>query len=284
MKLLPATPALAVLLFVSCNGNEQEPSVLHVDDFLFEAGALQGTSSENITELWVYEEGTILGVYDLPAQIPVLSEGNTALRFFAGIKNNGISSTRITYPFYTSFDTTIVLSPLSEHWVEPAFSYVENLDIDEMDFEDGVNEFFGYGTNQGIMEITETDVFEGDASARALLEPDQSVLLQRTEQHYLWDAGDLVFLEMNYSCNNSFSVGLYDINSAAETKNFAVILNPTTTGNGNPVWKKIYIDLGFIIQQNADADYFELYFESIHDESGSTVEIFLDNLKLVEFE
>ncbi|MDZ4824039.1 MAG: hypothetical protein SH856_11315 [Flavobacteriales bacterium] len=287
MRLLPFAVLFALsAVFYSCNRNEKEPSFLNVDNLVLSALPAEGTSSENITEIWTYEGGTtIVGVSDLPATIPVLKEGTTEIRMYAGIKNNGISSTRIVYPFYSPFDTVVQLAELSEHTIKPHFKYLPDLDIDVIDFESGVNPFFSYGINSGSFGFSNTEVaFEGDGSGYGLLEPDQNVLLYRTENHYEWEVGKTVFLEMNYSCNNTFSVGLYAINDATQKKNFALILNPTREGTGEPAWKKIYIDLGFVITENPTAEFFELYFESVHDESGNTVEIFLDNLKLVRFE
>ena len=48
-----------------------------------------------------------------------------------------------------------------------------------------------------------------------------------------------------------------------------------------PVWKKIYIDFGYILQQNPTAQFHELYVEAIPSNSSTPVNIFLDNLKWV---
>jgi hypothetical protein len=69
----------------------------------------------------------------------------------------------------------------------------------------------------------------------------------------------------------------------SDIKNLAVIINPTTEGLQNPVWNKIYIDLGLIVKERVDAQYFEIYFEAIPDQSGKEIELYLDNLKLVQF-
>ncbi|MBL7943885.1 MAG: hypothetical protein JNM00_14020 [Flavobacteriales bacterium] len=276
---------LAGCCFFSCDSNQPTPAFIHIEEFDFAALPGEGTSSENITELWVYQDGvTMLGAYDLPADIPVLSEGNTGLRIYPGIKNNGISTTRIIYPFYTYYETNLNLESGAEYQVTPSFKYREDLAISEYDFESGIP-MEPYGTNSGQFELVSDDrVFEGDKSGFATLEPDQAQLLYRTENSFEWTAGETVFLEMNYSCNNTFAVGLYAINSANETRNFALILNPTREGTGDPVWKKVYVDLGFVIKENSNADHFELYIESVHDVSGNTVELYFDNLKLVQYD
>ena len=76
------------------------------------------------------------GVYELPANFPVLAEGKHSLRDRAGIKDNGIAGTRIAYPFYTSyiideqdFNSTQTLI------VEPEVNYLDNTEFFIEDFE-----------------------------------------------------------------------------------------------------------------------------------------------------
>ena len=54
----------------------------------------------NITDAWVTMDGINLGVFELPAQIPILDEGEHNFRISPGIKENGMSATRMIYPFY----------------------------------------------------------------------------------------------------------------------------------------------------------------------------------------
>lgn len=276
---------LAASCLLSCDTDDRDPAFLRIESFDFSTEPGEGTDSEKITELWVYEGGTtMIGAYDLPATIPLLSGGNSKVRIYPGIKNNGISSTRIIYPFYNFYEFTATLTPGEDFSVTPEFSYREDLDITEYDFESGIP-FESYGVNSGEFQLISDDrVFEGDRSGYATLAADQPLFLYRTQSAYTWSPGEMVFLEMNYSCNNSFGVGLYAINGTNEGKNFAVILNPTREGNGDPEWNKIYIDLGFVIKQNPDADYFELYIESVHDTPGNEVELYFDNLKLVQYD
>ena len=60
----------------------------------------QGSKSANITDAWVYVNDNLVGVFELPALLPVLHRGPNKLQIYPGIKLNGISSTRVPYPFY----------------------------------------------------------------------------------------------------------------------------------------------------------------------------------------
>jgi len=96
-------------------------------------------------------------------------------------------------------------------------------------------------------------------------------------------AGNFYFLEMNYSANNKFSVGLLITEGGIETKYFALIINPTQTGSGNPDWNKIYIDFGDLPNKHPQATSFKFFVEMIPDESGKECELYLDNLKWVQW-
>ena len=55
---------------------EKAPSFIQIDDFQFSiSNNNQGTSSEKITDAWIYLNGNLEGAYELPATIPLHYEG-----------------------------------------------------------------------------------------------------------------------------------------------------------------------------------------------------------------
>lgn len=278
--------ALFVLVLQGCdiiNPEEKEPAYLYIPSFTFQANLNQGTASESITEVWVYAKDQSMGVYDLPAKIPILDLGTTDIRIFAGIKNNGISNTRIRYPFYAPFDTTLTLSPFQVDTLIPHFSYYSQAVITEKGFEGG-NFLVQTGTNNGNFSVTNqaAQVFEGNRSGWGHIDTGLSHLYYKDDDNLNYTSGDNVFLELNYSSNNIFSVGFITTTGGIASKNLALIINPTSSGDGLlPVWKKIYIDFGYVLQQNPTAQFHELYIEAIPANATTPVNIFLDNLKWV---
>ncbi len=265
------------------NPQEKEPAYLYIPSFAFQANLNQGTSSEEITEVWVYAEDRSLGVYDLPAKIPILELGTSNIRIFAGIKNNGISNTRIRYPFYAPFDTTLTISAFQTDTLVPHFSYYNQAVISEKGFEGG-NFLVQTGTNNGNFSVTNqaAQVFEGNRSGWGHLDAGSTHLFYKDEDDLNYTSGDNVFLELNYSSNTIFSVGYITTTGGIQSKNVALIINPSNSGDGlTPVWKKIYIDFGYVLQQNTSAQFHELYFEAIPANATTPVNIFLDNLKWV---
>lgn len=275
-----------LLLLQSCdliNPTEKEPAYLYIPSFTFQANATQGTSSEAITEVWVYSNDQSLGVFDLPAKIPILDQGNTDIRIFAGIKSNGISNSRIRYPFYALFDTTLTISAFQIDTIIPNFTYYNQVVINEKGFESG-NFLSQTGANNGTFSTTNNNlqVFEGARSGWGHLDAGASLLYFKDDDNLNYTSGNNVFLEMNYSSNNTFSVGFITTTGGITAKNMALIINPTSSGDGlSPVWKKIYIDFGYLLMQNPNAQFHEWYIESVPSSSSIPVNIFLDNLKWV---
>jgi hypothetical protein len=265
------------------NPKEKEPAYLFIPSFTFQTSLNQGTSSEAITEVWVYADDQSLGVYDLPAKIPILDLGTSNIRIFAGIKNNGISNTRIRYPFYAPFDTTLTISAFQIDTIIPHFTYFNQAVISEKGFESG-NFLVQTGTNNGNFSVTNQadQVFEGNRSGWGNIPAGMTRLYYKDDENLNYQSGENVFLEMNYSSNSTFSVGFITTTGGIIAKNVALIINPSASGDGLvPVWKKIYIDFGFVLQQNPTAQFHEFYVEAIPSNSTTEVNLFLDNLKWV---
>jgi hypothetical protein len=261
------------------------PSYLYIPSFQLDVKPGEGTSSENITELWVYLDEQPLGVFATPALIPIVHEGSGKIKIFAGIKNNGISDTRIRYPFFHSFDTSLVFSELSYDTIVPQFEYESSCVIEELGFESG-NFLVELSGNAGVFSAT-TDpniVFEGNRSGMGILTSGLSKIYFKDDANRNFVSGEMNFLEMNYSCNNKMSVGLLVTEASGVTKELVLIMNPTQSVDGVPVWKKIYVDFGAIPLKHPQAIYYEWYVESIPDEQNKAVEVYLDNLKWVKFQ
>ena len=89
-----------LILLSSCKKEpvNKIPGFIKIDDII-----LNNNTTDNITDAWVYINDQLQGVYELPAHFPVLEIGKNKLRIRAGIKNNGIASSRAAYPFYSSY-------------------------------------------------------------------------------------------------------------------------------------------------------------------------------------
>jgi len=89
----------------------------------------EGSAFQAISDVWVYinpegsEGSDLLGVFPLPATIPVLEEGKTSLTIQAGVKLNNQTANRSIYPFFRSNQQTIDLVAGETVKLNPVISY-----------------------------------------------------------------------------------------------------------------------------------------------------------------
>ncbi len=283
--------AVAIFGMSACkwvNPEGQNPGFIYIDELSFTALPGQVTSSHKITEVWVFAEGKMLGAYDLPASVPVLYEGNTSFEFRAGIKNNGIASTRIMYPFYEPYSEIINVQSLKTDTVRPEFVYRDNVQFSlTEDFESQAGTQFESGSSsQYTWEVIEGevggDVFEGEFAAKLTMDGDGSIWFAETSAPLTATLGGQMWLELNYKCNNTFAVGLNATLGSESTKMLALIINPTND-NGVSEWNKIYVDLTTVSAQAQTADEVHIYLESVRQSNNPVGELWFDNIKLVHF-
>jgi hypothetical protein len=276
-----------LIMFYSCNlinPDEPAPAYIFIDEFSVVTTPGQGTNRNAITELWVYSNADIVGVFDLPAQIPIIGNGNEQLTIFAGIKNNGIGTTRIRYPFFATYDTVLNLNSLDEFRLSPVFTYYDEVQIDNSrNFETG-NTFVAGPNNQGSLQLIDDSQIAADGNRCIKVSMGDASYMQFIDNsNLLMDAGNTVFLEMDYSCNNTFAVGVYVVQGGNSSKVPVLFLTPTTPEAGMiPEWNRVYVDFGAIAIQYPQADYYRIYVESSSNESTSPT-VFLDNLKIVNW-
>jgi hypothetical protein len=272
------------LVFMGCE-KAKAPAYLHIPAWNFVSQPGQGTESQKITELWVYQNEQLLGIYSTPANIPIIDLDRSKIQILAGIKNNGLSDSRIRYPFFQSVDTTLSFSPEQTVTWTPKFGYDDNVDVEELGFESGNFLLEMSGNNGDFTAVTDPSiVFEGNRCGKGVLTSGQSKLFYKDDVNREFTAGNYYFLEMNYSCNNRFSVGLIVTEATGETKEFVLSINPTQETDGVPVWNKIYVDFGSVPLRHLQAIHYEFYVEAVPDVFGKPVEVYLDNLKWVKWQ
>jgi hypothetical protein len=275
-----------VLFAVACNRSDEDvlPAFIQSDRVSFTTLAAQGSNSSAISELWFYTDGDILGVVDTLVSLPLLKQGVQTITVFPGIKNNGMGTSRIRYPFYTAYDTTIDVIPGESYTIRPRYTYTVNATIDATrNFEAG-NSFVESSSNSGTIELLNDPSLaaSGVRCARMSLPAGGALLSYLDETNIALDAGSVAFLEMDYSCNNTFVVGVYTIDGGNSTKVPVLYLTPTQTqGSELPNWNKIYMDLGMVASQYPNTDNFRLYVECTAEEATMPT-IYLDDIKVVK--
>lgn len=258
---------------------EDPPSFILIDEFTFTTTSTQGDAAHRIEDVWVSVGSEFLGVFPIPSTIPILSEGNTSISIGPGIRLNGISAARLSYPYYSNHVVTVGLVRDSVIHIIPEFQYSNTADFALIEDFDGLGIQL-VSTPSSEADIDRTDdplvAFHGQ-SAKLTLQEAQLKFECKTDLKYdLPGSGNPVILEFNYKSNNSLVVGTYITNPGFIVQEAIITLNPSDD------WKRIYVSLIDQVSGNPNNLGIEPFFGFIRDEGvEGDATVYLDNIKLV---
>ncbi len=283
---------LVIFAITGCeiiNPEEPIPAYIYVESFdLVTDPATEGSNSSNITDVWLFSDGDFLGVYPLPATIPILKSGMTNLRLRAGIKENGIAATPDYYPFYAPYDLAIDLREARVDTIRPVIEYLDETKFSFIESFDGGGHLFSeirVGDIENKITLTTADVFEGTKSALIQLDTSHNIVELATGLSFddLTETGKKVYLELNYKTEVPVLFGLigFDNTNAAGEGLYGNGVNASSE------WKKIYFNLTAAAVTD-NFDFFKVGIRSsIPKEDGKfkleNAKIYLDNIKLLHF-
>ena len=116
------------------NPDEDAPVYILVDTFTFDASPtlqeMGPSKSTNIKDAWLIVDNKVVGVFELPAKIPVLESGNKPVVISPGILLNGIKATRSPYPFYEPYFDTSAFIPGTNIKYDPTYNYLKEIGFD----------------------------------------------------------------------------------------------------------------------------------------------------------
>lgn len=280
---------LTLPVFSACVRNNPKPVWLEIDEWTLEANPASsqdpGALTHNFTDVWVYVDNKIIGVFELPCKIPVLTSGNKLIQLFPTIRNNGISATKKIYPFVEPHELTANLVEGQTLHITPKTRYYSNTKFWIEDFESNTIKI---EADQSVSNAQMNREIDGSFSPWgyyghvALTNSDSLWVGVTTDQQILPMSGAEVYLEINYYNTNSLLTGLLSYVNGTSTDHPNISLNAQTPSNAR--WKKIYIDLKEIVSNSYTADYFKHYFRTLKntDQSDDT-DVYLDNIKVVHF-
>lgn len=274
---------LVGISFSSCSKDELEaqiPAYIAIDGFSLTTNyANEGSNSQKITDAWVYVNDDLIGVYTLPANFPVLAEGSRNLKIYAGIKENGIGSTRVRYLMYTPYDEQVVFEAGKTLTIHPAITYQSSVQFAWLeDFENASLPFTYHASSDTVINKSTLDIFEGNFSGRVSLTSSMDFFeMYSLSFTSLPTNGNPVALEFDYKTNETVLVGIY-----ADTEQLGLVFINETDD-----WNKIYINLTTIIGTRPNASSYKVYF-GIKDATSlpfltSAPELYFDNMKIVHF-
>ncbi len=277
------TLSFFILFLSSCSVLDREedlPSFLQISEFNLTTDQFQGSESTNISEVNVSLDGQTIGLFELPATVPILAEGDSPVRLTPIIKQNGISTVRLPYPFYTNVLETIDFSPLDTVFVAPEISYTENSVIWSAEFDTSIS-LEESDVSEGQLSLVDEDLAFEDGSAFIDMDEDDNYFLAFTEEALDLPSGQPVYLELDYAANHPFTIGIQGTvaGTTAQATSDLVIVLPTNEETQE--WSKIYVNLTNFVSENSGANEFEVYLEVTRSANYNDPLIYFDNLKVV---
>lgn len=282
-------PLLIIPLISACVKNNPAPVWLEIDAWTLESNPTSaqspGVLEHNFSDVWVYVDNKIIGVFEVPCKIPVLASGYKKIQLFPTIRNNGISATKKIYPFVEPFEVTMDLQEGQTIQISPKTRYYSNCEFWLEEFE----------TNTTLIS---TDNSVSNATLDVGIYPGISLWnkcghIGLTNADSLWAGltpsftdlpkqGAEVYLEINYYNTNSLLTGVYSYYQGSPTDHPNIALNAQSPSSVR--WKKIYIDLREIISNTYNATSYNMYFRALKSiDNTPNTDVYIDNIKIVHF-
>jgi len=270
------------IFFSSCSKDQLEatiPSYISINQITVSTHySSEGSNSHKITDAWVFINDNLIGVYEMPAKIPVLQEGSVNLKIYAGIKENGLNDARAMYFFYEPYEAQVNLVKNEVLNVNPTVSYVSTAQFSWLEDFEGASLSLTYtsGSDTTINKTT-SEKYEGASAGEVYLTSQMGFFeIQSPDYSNIPRNGTPVFLEANFKTNEPVLVGIY-----ADSEQLGVVyLNRSTE------WNKIYVNLTGAINSRSYASKFNVFLGLSNADSPFSVdnpEFYLDNIKLVHF-
>ena len=274
---------LLVSSYSSCdliNPEEQIPSFLRIDSITLSTTiSTEGHPVQQFTDAWVYNDEKLVGVYELPAIVPILKEGDSNIRIRGGIKLNGQVGSRIPNLYTKDFEAVIELFPDSLLHLNPVLRFNNWVNFTWLEDFDGTGVSLSQTTaSEGVIErLSGTEAYDGK-SLKLSLNADELFFECRKvgAPIDLPGGGTPVIMEFTYRCNNSFVVGLYSNDQSGTVQTSIIVLNPSED------WNHIYVNLTDAVSGNPNYTGHLPFFGFIKDEdiTGESF-VYLDNIRLL---
>ncbi len=282
-----------LIVFYSCKKGQfraETPSYLHISSIDLQADLSQGSRSHKISDAWVTMDGQFLGVFQLPATVPILADGKHEFSIYAGISANGIAATRIRYPFYEVCDLWTEDDSLYEDNLTEIYMYRDSvisvkattrysdqtqflltedfegtsLDIEPSDISD-----------TSIVDVSSPDlIYEGRKSGAVYIDSTNPFFeIISSDFQTLQSIYNSNMLELDYRCDHPFRVGVA-VKSGSVIRRFEKM-----QVNASEEWNKIYIHLTHEINEGNSSDEFGIYIGALKLGSKETAAFYFDNIK-----
>lgn len=309
MKIIKTTLFLlsAICLLSSCRDYQGEvriPAYLHLDHIKVvddpsatlspETGFFTSDIDAIQIEIWFdgVDTTTRLGTYQLPCIIPVLENKNISkMVIYPFVKQSGISSTRIYYPYYKPITlTNIPLTPDSitnlgtQQLIDGNMLWTLNAQyFGTPPMKVITSEFFEPGSYGLIFDtLLRRETNDNNACSGqgyGVVEVPSSATEKMffiTERFEVNDPTKYLYLELDYWSDVRLTVGMESAFNVGGNN----VTVPEMTMYDNDGWTKMYINLGGIWGHFNHNPNFRIYFNALNPEKKDA-KVRIDNVKLI---
>lgn len=261
-------------------GSELEESYIHFNEPVVNTLLEQGANTHKIVDLWVEMDGFNLGVWPVNRTIPFLPENDPAQIFiFPGIKNNGMQSNGVIYPFFNAIELSRSFVPNAIDTVTLEFEYSEFTKFSFIENFEGA-QLFTKDEDDDEDSFIFTESIDGNKVGVLNPHSEHPLVIASTSLVFtdIPLDGRAVYLELDYQSDIEFTVGIIGILSSGQEATIPkIILNPTED------WNKTYIDFTPEVSQSQLSSY-RIFFGA--QNTGTDIDnqkVYIDNVKLVHF-
>lgn len=287
---------LQVITFIAFSGceiinpSEDTPSYLEINNFTLDprrsATETYGSPSNNITDAWVYANGKLVGVFELPAKVPVLAKDSVRFAIYPGIYADGMKGARFPYAFYTAIEKNIFLRPGEVTSISPVVNFAPKTVFPFPVYEDFTNpsapKSLQVGSGSPYTLSTNQDSlinfpFANGSVGVVYGNGSQPVVVESVFNGALPQNGSPVFLELDYRTTMPLQIGVMVTIGGRNIAVKDLNLNPSRD------WKKTYVNLTDEVNfQNYRGGAFRVLIEGLP--TGNTRDyVALDNVRLIHY-
>ena len=197
---------------------------------------VEGGGTSKITDVWVSVDDRLIGVWELPARIPVLRSGSVLVSVTPGVKRNGSFDDRLRYPFYTSYNSTVDLLQEGTVELEPVVEYGRAIVFWMERFQDEGNQLTVTTTSDTTLLLYTAFehpqvVLDGTSCGGFVLDQAHNGIRIHTTEDFT-PTGGPTFVELDYSTDISLTVGMTFEQNGSTSFAPWVVLVPTTAEGG----------------------------------------------------
>jgi hypothetical protein len=274
------------LVILSCKKDQPEVAWLKIDKWILNsnpnAEIPQGEMSHDLSQVFVNMDGKSLGVYQLPAKIPIIGDGTHDFVILPGVINNGISATKKRYPFVEPYKGSITLVKNDTVSFTPTTQYYSSVKFLIEDFESPSMQMDVATESTATLGRNNDPAFLkwGNKYGEIILSDSASnISIATTFGTVLPKLGAEVYLEFDYINTNSMLTNVVSVGNGDYYEDPYILINSQLKDKA--VWKHVYLDLKEIVSYRQTTPINEASFKFVLDPGFNSSYFIIDNIKLV---